>query len=243
MSAIPLARPLEATVAKKILIAVTGVIMYGFVFVHMMGNLQIYEGPEKLNAYARFLRIEPPLLWAARLVLLASVCVHAFFALQLWLRNRAARPRGYERQDYQRADVFSRTMILSGPFIGLFIVYHILHFTTGTVHPAFNPEDVYANVVTGFSVPIVSIVYILAMVALGFHLFHGGFSLLQTLGLRTPRWEPLEKRVLAAVAVVIVVVNCSFPIAVMSGFVKPRAASPAGSSAAAALAVPAPAAR
>lgn len=222
-----MARPLEATVAKKILLAVTGGILYGFVFVHMVGNLQLYEGPEKLNAYARLLRIEPPLLWTARLVLLGCVLVHAFLALQLWLRNRAARPRGYEKQDYQRADVFSRSMILSGPFLGLFIVYHILHLTLGTAHPSFNPEDVYANVVAGFSVPIVSIVYILAMLALGFHLFHGGFSLLQTLGLRTPRWEPLEKKVLAALAVVVVVVNCSFPIAVMSGLVPAHPASPA----------------
>lgn len=222
-----MARPLEATVAKKILLAVTGGILYAFVFVHMVGNLQLYEGPEKLNAYARLLRIEPPLLWTARLVLLGCVLVHAFLALQLWLRNRAARPRGYEKQDYQRADVFSRSMILSGPFLGLFIVYHILHFTLGTAHPSFNPEDVYANVVAGFSVPIVSIVYILAMLALGFHLFHGGFSLLQTLGLRTPRWEPLEKKVLAALAVVVVVVNCSFPIAVMSGFVPAHPATPA----------------
>lgn len=225
MSAIPMARPMEATVGKKVLVAVTGVVLYGFVFVHMLGNLQLYEGPEKLNAYARLLRIEPALLWAARLVLLGSVGVHAFLALQLWLRNRAARPSGYVKQRYVRADVFSRSMILSGPFLGLFIVYHLLHLTVGSAHPSFDPEDVYANVVAGFSVPVVSIVYVLAMLALGFHLFHGGFSLLQTLGLRTPRWEPLQKKALAAIAVLIVVVNCSFPIAVLAGFV--RATPPA----------------
>lgn len=227
MSAVPLAPPYQATVARKVVVALTGAILYGFVFVHMVGNLQLYSGPEKINAYAEFLKSKPPLLWGFRTVLLLAVLTHGLLSLQLWLRNRSARPVGYARQDFQKADITSRTMVLSGPLIGLFVVYHLLHLTVGSAHPRFSATDVYSNVVIGFQNPLVSAFYVAAMVALGFHLYHGAYSLFQTLGLRTPKWDGILKVVLTAVSLLIVVVNISFPIAVLSGVVKPSGAAPA----------------
>ena len=225
MSAIPLPaeRPVFGSIALKAVMAVTGLVLYGFVFVHMVGNLQLYSGPEKINKYAALLKSLPPLLWGTRITLLAAVGLHGAAALILWLRNRAARPVGYASQDFQAATITSRTMFWTGPMIGLFVVYHLLHFTVGSVHPQFSHTDVYSNVVVGFSNPAVSIFYILAMVALGFHLFHGAFSLFQTLGLKTPKYEKPLKVILMAVSTVIVVVNISFPIAVLAGLVRPVA--------------------
>src|ERR1035437_3283689 len=226
MSSIPIitsassVKPLEATVAKKVLVAITGIVLFGFVLIHMVGNIQLYQGPEKLNHYAELLQSMKPVLWTFRIVLLAAVGVHALFAILLWLRNRSARPVAYESQRFVSATLTSRTMIWSGPLIGLFVVYHILPFTTGTVSPPhFNSHNVYNNVVYAFQVPGVSIAYIIAMVALGFHLYHGGVSLFQTLGLRTPHDEKPLKLVLWVITTIIVVVNISFPLAVLTGLV------------------------
>lgn len=236
MSAIPLSdiRPLGATVGKKVLLAVTGLVMYGFVFVHMVGNLQLYAGPEKINHYGELLQNAKPLLWTARIVLLAAVGIHILLSLQLWLKNRAARPVKYSHQDYQVATYASRTMILSGPIIGFFIVYHILHFTVGSVHPDFVKGDVFHNVVVGFQNPLVSGFYVLAMVCLGFHLYHGAYSLFQTLGLRGPTVEKKMKVVLTAISMLIVIANISFPLSVLAGIVKlPAVSAPASASLAA----------
>ena len=222
MSAIPASaeRPVLGSIALKATMALTGFILFGFVFVHMVGNLQLYSGPEKINHYAAFLKGTAGVLWGFRATLLGAVCLHAFAAFVLWRRNLAARPVGYAHQDFQAAPITSRTMYWTGPILGIFIVYHILHFTVGSVHPAFSHTDVYSNVVIAFSNPAVSIFYILAMVALGFHLFHGAVSLFQTLGLRTPKWEKPLKAVLMVVSTVIVVVDISFPIAVLTGLVR-----------------------
>lgn len=222
MSAIPATaeRPVFGSIALKAVMALTGLVLYGFVFVHMVGNLQLYQGPEKINAYAAFLKSVPAVLWGFRAVLLGAVTLHAVAAFVLWRRNRAARPIGYDSQDFQAATVTSRTMYWTGPMIGFFIVYHLLHLTVGSVHPSFSHTDVYTNLVVGFSNPAVSVFYILAMIALGFHLFHGAVSLFQTLGLKTPKYEKLIESVVVAVAAVIVTVNISFPIAVLAGLVK-----------------------
>ncbi len=226
MSAVPIVtsaenvNPLEATVTQKVLVALTGVLLYGFVFVHMVGNFQLYSGPEKLNHYAEFLQNTKPLLWTFRVVILAAVLLHAILAVMLWLRKRAARPVGYVNQKFVTGSLTSRTMIWSGPLIGLFVVYHILNFTTGTFPPPhFDRHNVYNNIVYGFQVPGASIAYILGMVALGFHLYHGSVSLFQTLGLRFPRYEQPLKLVLWAITTIIVVVNISFPLAVLTGLV------------------------
>lgn len=223
MSAIPMAseRPAFGSIALKAVMALTGLVLYGFVFVHMVGNLQLYQGPEKINAYAAFLKSVPAVLWGFRAVLLGAVGLHALAAFILWRRNRAARPVGYASQDFQAATFTSRTMYWTGPMLGLFIVYHILHLTVGSAHQGpFSHTDVYSNVVIAFSNPAVSIFYILAMIALGFHLFHGAVSLFQTLGLRTTKYEKPLRAVLMAVSTVIVVVNVSFPIAVLAGLVR-----------------------
>lgn len=226
MSAIPATaeRPVLGSIALKAMMAITGVVLYGFVFVHMVGNIQLYQGPEKINHYAALLKALPPLLWGTRIALLVSVALHGLAAFLLWRRNLAARPVGYVSQDFQAASITSRTMYWTGPVILLFVVYHLLHFTIGSAHQGpFSHTDVYSNVVIGFSNPFVSLFYVLAMVALGFHLFHAGFSMFQTLGLRTPKYEKPVKAVLAAFCTVIVVVNVSFPIAVLAGFVRPVA--------------------
>ena len=222
MSAIPATadRPVFGSIALKAVMAVTGIVLYAFVFVHMVGNLQLYQGEEKINAYAAFLKSVPPLLWGTRVTLLLAVALHATAALVLWLRNRAARPVPYDHQNFLAAGVTSRTMFWTGPIVGLFVVYHLLHLTLGSAHPQFSHTNVYANVVAGFSSVWVSAFYVLAMVALGFHLFHGGFSLFQTLGLRTPRYEKPIRVVFAVLCTVIVAVNVSFPIAVLAGLVK-----------------------
>ena len=235
-------KALDGTVARKAVMAITGLVLYGFVIVHMIGNVQLYAGPEKLNKYAHFLQGLGPVLWGFRAVLLGAVVLHAVIGIQLWLRNRAARPVRYEYQTFRKGNVASRTMIFSGPAIGLFVVYHILHFTVGSAHPEFVKGDVYRNVVTGFSHPAVSIVYVLAMVALGFHLYHGAYSLFQSLGLRTPKWDLPMKGLLTAVSAAVVVFNISFPVAVLAKVVTlpPAAAeAPAAPAAASTPAVPA----
>ena len=213
-------RPLEASVSQKVVLAVTGLVMYGFVSVHMIGNLQLYSGPEKLNHYAELLQSARPLLYGARCVLLLAVATHAWISISLALKNRAARPVKYAGQRFLEADLASRTMIWSGPVIALFVLYHILHFTAGSAHPDFVVGDVYRNVVVGFRVPVVALVYVAAMAGLGFHLYHGATSLFQTLGLRTPGNEKKLKVVLTAVSAAIVAGNISFPLAVLSGIVK-----------------------
>lgn len=238
--------PFEASVSRKVLLAVTGLVMYGFITVHMIGNLQLYQGPEKLNHYADLLQSAKPLLWSFRCVLLLSVVTHAWISISLALKNRAARPVKYAGQRFVEADLASRTMIWSGPVIALFVVYHILHFTVGTAHPDFVPGDVYRNVVVGFRIPIVALVYVAAMVGLGFHIFHGATSLFQTLGIRTPGNEKKLKAVLTVVSAAIVAANVSFPLAVLSGAVKlpphQEAGIAAARSAAAEAGAPAPAA-
>ncbi len=215
-----LERAYGTTVGKKYVMAVTGVILFAFVFFHMLGNLQVFLGPEALNHYARLLRIEPPLLWTARVVLLVSLIIHIVAAVQLTLRNWAARPVGYRFVDYRAADYASRTMVWSGPIIAAFVVYHVLHFTTGTVHPDFVPGDVYHNVVAGFRVWYVSAFYIVAQILLGFHLYHGLWSGFQTLGASHPSYDRWRRVFAQAATFIIVLGNCSIPVAVLSGLVR-----------------------
>jgi len=210
----------RTTLGKKLVMAATGTILLVFVVVHMLGNLQIFLGAEAINRYGRFLRLEPALLWAARLVLLASVLVHIVAAVQLTLVNWAARPIGYAKREYRATDYASRTMVWSGPIIAAFVVYHLLHLSTGTVHPDFVPGDVYHNVVTGFSVWYVSAFYVAAQLLLGLHLYHGVWSLSQTFGVTHPALEVWRRRLAQGTAVVVVLGNCSVPVAVLTGLVR-----------------------
>lgn len=217
----------RSAVGKKAVMAVTGIILFGFVLVHMLGNLKIYQGALKLNAYAEWLRNlgAPALphegaLWIFRLVLLGAVGLHILAATQLTLINLKARPLNYRDRQAIQASYASRTMRWGGAIIFLFVVYHLAHLTLGTAHPDFIPGDVYHNVVAGFQVWWVSAFYIVAQVALGFHLYHGLWSMFQSLGW----WEPEDgkdwRRTFATVfAWVIAVGNISFPLAVLAGVV------------------------
>ena len=174
----------RSAIGKKAIMAITGLALFGFVLIHMLGNLKLYQGPEKINAYGEWLRqVGSPavphegLLWVARLVLLGAVGLHILSATQLTLINLRARPKDYRDREAIQATYASRTMRWGGVIIALFIVYHLAHFTWGSVHPDFIPGDVYHNIVSGFQVWWVSAFYILAQVALGFHLSHGLWSM------------------------------------------------------------------
>lgn len=217
----------RTTVGKKLVMAVTGLILAVFVLGHMLGNLQIYQGPEKLNHYAQLLRISMPLLWTVRVVLLLTVILHIVAALQVTLQNWRSRPQKYAVAAYQEADIASRTMIWGGLVVGAFVIYHLLHLTLGVAHPDFQhlattPQvaDVYHNVVTGFRVPLVSLFYIVANILLALHLYHGMWSWFQTLGFSHPKYNRARRVFATAYAVVIAVGNISIPVSVLAGWVK-----------------------
>ena len=211
---------LVTTIAKKVIMALTGVVLTGFVLIHMIGNLLLYQGPEALNHYGELLQSKPPLVWTARLVLLACVALHIWAATSLTLANWAARPIGYRKTAYEASTYASRTMRWGGPLLLLFIVYHLLHFTVGSMHPDFVRGDVYHNVVAGFQNPLVAVFYVISMVALSLHLFHGIVSMLQTLGLSHPKYNGLRSLIGGAYAAVVTVGNLSFPLSVFFGLVR-----------------------
>jgi succinate dehydrogenase / fumarate reductase cytochrome b subunit len=193
-----------------------------FVIGHMLGNLQVYLGPEAMNNYAVFLRqvLHGTGLWIARVTLLAAVILHIWAATSLTLTSRRARAIGYRKQQWKESTYASRTMRWGGVIILLFVIYHILHMTTGTVHPTFIEGDVYHNFVGGFRSVPVSLFYIFAMLALGLHLRHGVWSMFQTLGVSHPRYIRAARVLAWIVAIVVVVGNVSFPLAVLAGLVK-----------------------
>ncbi len=202
--------------------AATGVMLFAFVVGHMAGNLQVYLGPGPINEYGKLLRelLHGAGIWIARGGLLAVVGLHVWAATSLALQNRAARPQGYRRVRRVESTYASRTMIWSGPILALFVVYHLLHLTTGAAHPAFVEGDVYHNVVAGFSQWPVSAFYIVAMLALGLHMYHGVWSMLQSLGLSHPRWNGLRRAFAIGSTVIVVAGNISIPVAVLTGLVR-----------------------
>jgi succinate dehydrogenase / fumarate reductase, cytochrome b subunit len=213
----------ETTVGKKAVMAVTGVILFGFVVGHLLGNLQIYLPPEKINHYAEWLRTVPVLLWGARITLLISVCLHIWASFALWRLQRAARPIGYVKKSNTHSTYASRTMMWSGPIVLAFVIYHLLHFTFGVVHPGgpFDKHNVYNNVVYGFQVWPVSLFYIVAIIMLCYHLYHGLWSMFQTLGFSHPVYTPWLQRLARIAAILIAAGNISIPVAVLAGFIKP----------------------
>jgi succinate dehydrogenase / fumarate reductase, cytochrome b subunit len=216
-------------VGKKVVMAVTGVVLVGFVIAHMVGNLKIFLGKEAIDSYALFLRTmgEPlvpyeTLLWTARLILLVSVVLHIVAAVQLTLMNWAARPRGYETKRSIATTYAALTMRWSGVILALFVVYHLLHLTVGAV--GFQPDgfhhlEVYENVVAAFSVWYVSLFYIVAMAALCLHLDHGAWSMFQTLGLNNGGMSPALRVLSRVVAIVVFAGFISVPVAVLAGWI------------------------
>jgi succinate dehydrogenase / fumarate reductase cytochrome b subunit len=214
----------EAPIGKKAVMAITGVILFGYVVGHLLGNLQIYSSdPDQINRYAAFLHNPSNVipLWAVRAFLLVAVILHITASVQLWNQNRAARPVRYVKKNDVPTSYAARTMIWSGPIVAAFIIFHVLHLTVGAVLPLQeigpNAPNVHHNVIAGFQNPAVSGFYILAMILLCMHLYHGLWSMFQSLGINHPRYTPLLKKGAAIVAILIAVGNCSIPIAVMAG--------------------------
>jgi len=219
------ARLYDAPVGKKAVMALTGVVLFGFVLGHMAGNLQIFlppgaDGKYALDAYGEALHNNVPLLWGARTVLLLSVIGHIVSAIQLAQLKNAARPTPYVRHTPIVSTYASRTMYWSGPILLAFIIYHLLHFTTGQAHPDFRYLHVHENVVKGFSVWYVSLFYIVAMAMLCMHLYHGVWSMFQSLGFSHPRYSPKLKLAAKAFAGLVAAGNISIPLSVLLGLVK-----------------------
>ena len=212
---------LDSSVGRKVVMAITGVVLFGFVTVHMLGNLTSYMGAEAMNHYAEFLQtmIHGMGIWVFRAVMLTAVALHSWAALSLTLSNRAARPVGYRAQQRQAATWASRTMRWSGVILGIFIIFHLLHLTTGSLHPNFIKGNAYHNFVTGFQVPAVAAFYIVAQLCLGLHMWHGVWSFTQTLGLVHPRYNALRRNFATVLTVLVVGVNISYPVAVLTGFI------------------------
>jgi succinate dehydrogenase cytochrome b subunit len=211
-----------STIGKKIVMAVTGVMMFGFIIAHLAGNLQVFEGPAKLNAYGAFLHNIGELLWPMRIVLILAIALHIIATVQLALRTKRARPVGYSRKEAIASSYASRTMYWSGPIVLAFILFHLAQLTAGWIEPgaAFIPGDVYHNVVSGFQVWWVSLSYIIAISLLGLHLSHGLWSMFQSLGIHQPQHTALLKTAAKLIALLIVLGYISIPISVLLGLVK-----------------------
>ena len=210
----------QATIGKKVVMAVTGVILFGFVVGHLIGNLQVFMGRETLDAYGAFLHHSTHgLIWVFRLVLLASVIAHIVASIQLTRTKMNARPVGYVKTDYSHSTYASRTMMWSGPIVAAFIIFHLLDLTWGNVNPAFQEGHVYDNLVASFTRWPVAIAYIVALTLLCIHLYHGIYSMFQSLGASHPKYTPALQRFAKAAAILIWAGYISIPIAVLAGVV------------------------
>ena len=223
----------QSSLGKKIIMAITGGLLFLFVIAHMLGNLQIFLGPEEINAYGHFLQSKLEILWPARIGLLLAVGLHIWSAIQVSAENQAARPVNYANDPTPVAASYaSRTMLMSGLIIATFIVYHLLHFTvqipalnfTGQdfkmLHDNKARHDVFRMMVAGYQQPLVSGFYILGMALLCLHLSHGVSAMFQSLGLKNKTYGALIDRFALGTAWIVFIGNCSIPIAVLCGFGK-----------------------
>ena len=220
----------RSSVGRKLIVAVSGVILILFVIGHLLGNLQIFLGPDWINGYAEHLRALGPLLWIIRAFLLFTVLVHIYYTIRLAVENRRARPSRYRRKEIVKATLASRTMVMSGVILLAFIIFHLLHFTLRTTDPRFatlamdplGHYDVYSMMVLGFLSPLVSGFYILAMFLLAFHLSHGSSSFFQSLGLTNQKLTPRLALAGRIFAWLLFFGYSSIPIAVLLGWVRLR---------------------
>jgi succinate dehydrogenase / fumarate reductase cytochrome b subunit len=239
-------RALHSSIGAKVVTAITGIGLMVFLIGHLSGNLLMFKGPDAINAYAKMLHDLGPLLWVARLGLLATVALHIYLSVSLQVRNMEARPVPYVFKQYAAATFASRTMLATGLLIAAFVLFHLAHFTLGLVdpetfagnnfeklktaagtlavadplHPMPGRPDVYTMVVKGFSNPFVSAGYILMMCAVGLHLSHGASSVFQTLGLNHRKYNPLIRNLGPVFAAVLAAGYISIPVAVMIGLIK-----------------------
>ncbi|KAA3605766.1 MAG: succinate:quinone oxidoreductase [Planctomycetota bacterium] len=222
-----LARTLQSSIGSKFLMSVTGILLLLFVIAHMLGNLQVFAGPDQLNAYAAKLQSLGPLLWVVRLGLLAIFVVHIGAAIRVTNSNRAARPVAYVYPGSVQSTFAGRTMMMSGLIVLAFLIYHVLHFTVGTTNPDHfhlvdetGRHDVYSMVVMGFSQWPIALVYVVANILVGVHISHGASSAFQTLGVTHPRLAFLKQGFGPGIATLIVVGNLSMPLACLFGLVQ-----------------------
>jgi succinate dehydrogenase / fumarate reductase cytochrome b subunit len=222
-----------SSLGKKYLMAISGLALFLFVVAHMIGNLQIFLGPEMINAYGHFLQSKPELVWTARIGLLVMVLIHIWAAIKLSAENKAARgPIGYGEYKPVGSSYASRTMLVSGLVILAFIIYHLLHFTVQTegvnfadtnfktLHDAKDRHDVYNMMVIGFSQPLVSIFYIVSMALLSLHLSHGVSGMFQSLGLKNRKYGKVIDRLALIAAVILIIGYSAIPIAVLTGILR-----------------------
>jgi len=213
----------RSAIGKKVVMAITGIIGIAFVLAHIAGNLLVFRGRAAINAYSAVLHGPAlELLWVARVVLVVSVILHVVAAYQLTQQSHAARPHGYVERRPQVSTVAARLMRWGGVLLLVFIVFHILHFTTGTIRPAgtFAPGDVYDNVIASFHVWWVALFYVVAMIFLGLHLYHGAWSSFRTLGTTGRSPDPLRRNVAAVIAVVVWLGFTLVPLGVVLGWVR-----------------------
>lgn len=218
---------LNSSVGKKIIVAVTGFLLLGFVVAHMLGNLQVFLGPEAINAYAMKLRSLGELLWVMRIGLLVIFVTHIVFAISVSNDNRSARPVGYAKSANIQSSYASRFMVFSGLLILIYVIYHLAHFTLGVAHSEHfhytDPEgnhDVYAMIIGSFQNPAVSAVYLAAMVALCFHLRQAAAAFPQTLGLLKSGGRELADKIGTALALIVFLGFSAIPVAVLLGILK-----------------------
>ncbi len=226
--AMSLGTTMKSSIGAKALMAITGIVLVLFVIGHMVGNLQVFLGPDQLNHYAHTLQSLGPILWIIRLVLLTTLVAHIWSAAVVVRMSVAARPVAYQKRKDLATGFAARTMLVSGIVVALFIVYHILHFTTGTIDMAGSygqllpdgGKDVYAMVVQGFQHPLTALVYCLATLVLCLHLSHGVSSLMQTLGFRNDSNASCIDKIGPVLAIIILIGNLSMPLAALTGLIK-----------------------
>lgn len=221
----------HSSIGRKFLVAATGFVLWGFVTGHLIGNLQIFFAPEKINGYGYMLESLGAGLWIARGVLLLCVVIHIWLAIQLTLENRAARPETYGRDHVNRATLASRIMARTGFVVAAFIVFHIAHYTVRAGHPEWSEHtytlangikvrDIHTMMVQGFSNAVVSAFYVIAVGILSYHLSHGIQSMVQTFGFKNERWTIGLQRFAAIYCWAYFLLNAAIPLSVLGGLVR-----------------------
>ncbi len=216
-----------SSIGAKVVMAMTGFLWFVFLIGHMVGNWQVFQGPEPLNAYAYFLQSHPVLLWTARAGLTVTFILHVWSATRLTLANQKARPQAYVKKSVLQATWASRNMFITGVMVLSFLAYHLLQFTYGVTNPEISSyrdplghSDVYRMVVAGFQIPAISAAYFAAMILLGLHLQHGVSSMFQSVGLNRPRYNHFVNAIGPLFAIVMTAGNSAMPIAILAGWVQ-----------------------